>query len=174
MIRDLLRADMEISTARRLAVLVVAAQLVLLIGVVAMGTPAAAANNSTINETAPYYTNQSSNVGSSSWFAGIEEVSLPSIGTMATRTLEFMIGPGQAIPGGDGGLSGPIIMGLVIVGVIMGSVAGTRIGAPGGAVVTLVGTFGLISMGLAPQWLKIVVLGLLGLVTTAAILRSTA
>lgn len=161
-------------TQHRLAVTATVVKTAVMIAATLIAKPVAAANNSTINETAPYYTNQSSNVGSSAWFAGIEEMSLPTLGTMATRTLEFLIGPGTAIPGGDGGLSGPIIMGLVIVGVMMGSVAGTRIGAPAGAVVSLVGTFGLISVGLAPEWIKIVVLGLLGLVTTAAVLRTTA
>jgi len=137
----------------------------LLSALTSIGTAAA-------QDTGPYYNNSSSTVNGTSWFAGMENVTVSSLGGMATRTLSFIIGPGTTVPGG-GGLSGPIILGLLVAGTFVGAVTGTRIGAPGGAVVALVATFGLISVGLAPAWLKIVILMLLGLVAATAVLRST-
>jgi len=127
-----------------------------------------------INGTAPYYNNSSTATPAPDpWFAGTDGNTLAGIGRMATLTLSFIIGPGQQIPGG-GGNAGPIIGGIVVAGAFLGGVAGTRLGAPAGAVVMVTTVFGLISVGLAPVWLKIVLLALVGLVATAAILRVTA
>jgi hypothetical protein len=119
-----------------------------------------------------YYNNSSSTVNGSSWFAGMEQMSLPTMGQMLTRTIAFVIGSGSTVPGG-GGLSGPIVTGLVLSGIFLGAVSGTKIGAPGGAVIAVVAVFSLISVGLAPAWLKVVLLFLLGLTAAAAILRTT-
>jgi hypothetical protein len=122
---------------------------------------------------AGYYNNTTSTVNSSAWFAGIENMSLPTLGQMATRTLGFVIGTGSTIPGG-GTFSGTVITGLVVAGILLGAVSGTKIGAPGGAVIAVVAVFGLISVGLAPAWLKVVLLFLIGLTAAAAILRTSA
>jgi hypothetical protein len=126
-----------------------------------------------INGTAPYYNNSTATPAPDPWFGGTDGNTLFGLGRMATRTLSFIIGPGGQIPGG-GGNAGPIIGGLVIAGAILGGVAGTRLGAPAGAVVAIVTVFGLISVGLAPVWLKIVLIALVGMAVTAAILRVTA
>jgi hypothetical protein len=125
-----------------------------------------------INGTAPYYNNSTATPNPGPWFGGTEGNTLPGLGRMATQTLMFVIGPGGQIPGG-GGYAGSIIGGLVIAGAFLGGVAGTRLGAPAGAVVAVVTVFGLISIGLAPVWLKIVLIALVGLVVAAAILRVT-
>ncbi|QGX95936.1 hypothetical protein EI982_14655 [Haloplanus rallus] len=122
---------------------------------------------------ASYYNNSTSTPEPEPWFAGTEGNTLNGLGRMATRTLSFIIGPGQQIPGG-GGNAGPIIGGIVVAGAFLGGVAGTRLGAPAGAVVAIVTIFGLVSVGLAPVWLKIVLIGLVGLAVTAALLRVTA
>ncbi|RDZ99258.1 hypothetical protein DEQ92_20935, partial [Haloferax sp. Atlit-6N] len=97
---------------------------------------------------AQYYNNSSGGtVDGDAWFAGMEEMSLSTLGQMLTRTVAFVIGTGSTVPGG-GGFSGTIITGLVLAGVLLGAVSGTRVGAPGGAVVTVVSVFGLISIGL--------------------------
>jgi hypothetical protein len=126
-----------------------------------------------INGTAPYYNNSTSTPAPGPWFAGTDGNTLAGLGRMATRTLSFIIGPGGQIPGG-GGTAGPIITGIVVAGAFLGGIAGTRLGAPAGAVVMVTTVFGLISVGLAPVWLKIVLLTLVGLAVTAAILRVTA
>jgi len=125
-----------------------------------------------INGTAPYYNNSTATPAPEPWFAGTEGNTLAGIGRMATRTLSFIIGPGQQIPGG-GGNAGPIIAGIVVAGAFLGGIAGTRLGAPAGAVVAITTVFGLISVGLAPVWLKVVLITLVGLAVTAAILRVT-
>lgn len=126
-----------------------------------------------INGTAPYYNNSTATPAPEPWFAGTDGNTLAGLGRMATRTLSFIVGPGQQIPGG-GGNAGPIIGGIVVAGAFLGGIAGTRLGAPAGAVVAITTVFGLISVGLAPVWLKIVMIALVGLAVTAAILRVTA
>lgn len=126
-----------------------------------------------INGSAPYYNNSTSTPQPEPWFAGTEGNTLAGLGRMATRTLSFIIGPGQQIPGG-GGNAGPIIGGIVVAGAFLGGIAGTRLGAPAGAVVAIVTVFGLISVGLAPVWLKVVIIALVGLAVTAALIRVTA
>lgn len=121
-----------------------------------------------------YYNNSSGGtVNGSAWFAGMEEMSLPTLGQMLTRTAAFVIGTGSTMPGG-GSFSGTIVTGLVLAGVLLGVVSGARIGAPGGAVVAVVSVFGLISIGLAPAWLKVVLLFLVGMTAFAAVYRTTA
>jgi len=148
-----------------ITLVVVLAALALLSG------PVAAQNNSTLNETAPYYANNSSQVNQSAWFAGYENVSLDSIAGMATRLGPFIIGTGPVIPGGVG-YAGPIITGLVVAGVFLGSVAGTGMGSEAGSVVALVTVYGLIEVGLAPAWIKVVVLFLIGTVTAVVVIRA--
>jgi len=121
-----------------------------------------------------YYNNSSGGtVNGSAWFAGMEEMSLPTLGQMLTRTVAFVIGTGSTVPGG-GGFSGTIVTGLVLAGILLGAVSGTRVGVPGGAVVAVVSVFGLIGVGLAPAWLKVVLLFLLGMTAFAAVYRTTA
>lgn len=126
-----------------------------------------------INGTAPYYNNSTSTPNPEPWFGDSAGNTLPGLGRMATRTLSFLIGPGQQIPGG-GGFAGPIIGGIVVAGAFLGGIAGTRLGAPAGAVVMVTAVFGLIAVGLAPVWLKIVLIALVGLAVAAALLRVTA
>ena len=57
-----------------------------------------------------YYNNTTCTVNSSTWFAGMENMALPTLGQMTTRTVSFVIGTGSTIPGG-GGFSGTIITG---------------------------------------------------------------
>jgi len=125
-----------------------------------------------INGTAPYYNNSTATPNPKPWFDGTQGNTLPGLGRMVTRTLAFVVGPGGQIPGG-GGYAGPIVMGLILAGAFLGGIAGTRLGAPAGAVVAVVTVFGLISIGLAPVWLKIILIALVGLAVAAAILRVT-
>lgn len=139
---------------------------------VAAGTAAAQTNNTTTPTNATYYENESAQVNDSAWFAGHRNVTLDSVVGMATRIGPYIIGTGQPIPGGVG-YAGPIILGLVVAGVFLGSVAGTEMGSPAGIVVALVTAYGLIEVGLAPAWTKVVVLMLLGTVAGVVAIRAS-
>jgi len=160
----------------RLAIAFAVLSLVL----IGMASPAAATETATqtptptptLNDTAPYYANNTSDVGADAWFAGYENVSLDSMVGMATRLGPFIIGTGGTIPGGVG-YAGPIITGLVVAAVFLGSVAGTRMGSEGGSVIALVTAYGLIEVGLAPEWLKVVILMLLGTVAAVVFIRAS-
>jgi len=137
-----------------------------------LSAPAAAqVNNSTLDGTAPYYANESANVSSAAWFAGKEDPSMDDIVSMALRVGPYIIGTGQPL-GGGAGYSGTLLLGLVVTGVFVGAVAGIPIGAAGVSVVALMAAYGFVEVGLAPAWLKIVVLFLLGTVAAVVAFRA--
>jgi len=137
----------------------------------------AAANNSTyannssnLSKDAPYYVNSSRPTNGSAWFAGHREPSMDNITGMAARVVPRLIGFGNQLPGGVG-YAGPVVLGLVVTGIFAGAVKGVGMSMPSSAVVSLVGAYGLIDVGLAPPWLKIVILMLLGVVASIVVLR---
>lgn len=164
---------MEWNRARVVAVMLVLGAV--FVGVGSLGVAGANgtnnSSNATLNDTAPYYANESAAVNSSAWFAGKSEVSLPNVTGMLTRLGPYIIGTGSTMQGGVG-YSGPIVLGLLVAGVFVGATAGVNLGWEGGSVVSLVVAYGLIDVGLAPPWLKIVVLMLLGSVTAVVALRA--
>lgn len=140
----------------------------------AVGVVSAANNTSTTNQSiqdkAPYYRNQSTTVDSESWMAGRNNATLDNVIHYATRIGTFVIG-NQQMAGGVG-YAGPLVLGLVILGVFMGALAGTRPGSVGGGVLAIIIAGGLVDAGLAPQWMFAIVLFALGAVGTSVYLRS--
>lgn len=162
---------------QRVAALVVAIACLLTVLVIPVSLGAASTtgvvaqeNNSSLNETAPYYDNQTAVGNQTGWVPS--DVSLESLGNLATRFGPFVIGPGTQIPGGTT-YAGTLILGLVMVGVFMGSVMYTSVGAAGGAVVATVAGYGLVNAGLAPAWLRVVLVIILGAIVSIAALRAT-
>ena len=141
-----------------------------LLGLMLVSAPAAAADNSTLNETAPYY-NESTTVGNQTdWIPN--NVTLDSLGEMTARIGPYFIGSGQPIPGGNT-YAGTIITGLVMVAIILGSVSLTTIGVGGGTVVASIAGYGLVELGFAPEWMKLVILLIIGSIAAVAVLRTT-
>lgn len=161
---------------RGLAVSVMVACLLCLVVLPWSGTATAASpvmmqeNNSSLNETAPYYDNQTA-VGNQTGWVPVD-VTLDSMGEMATRFSTFVIGTGSQIPGGNT-YTGTLMTGLVMVGVFIGAAMFTSVGATGGAVIATVAGYGLVSAGLAPRWLRVVLVIILGTVAAIAVLRTT-
>jgi len=144
--------------------------VIVLVLSVAAGAPAAAADNSTLNETAPYY-NDSTTVGNQSdWLP--TNVTLDSLGELTGRIGPYFIGTGQPIPGGTT-YAGTIVTGLVMVAIILGSVTLTALGPAGGTVVASIAGYGLTELGFAPEWMKIVILFIIGSIAAVAVLRTT-
>lgn len=145
------------------------------ISVFGAGSAAAQTNNTTVNytnlsDTAPYYPNQTAVGNQTSWFP--ENVSLDSIGQMVARTGPYVIGTGDQIPGGTT-YAGTLATGLVMVGIFIGSAAFTGIGIGAGAVIASVAGYGLVELGLAPSWLRIILLLIIGVVAAVAALRTS-
>lgn len=134
--------------------------------------PAAAADNATLNKTAPCYNNSTTVGNQSTWFPDGGNVSLDIIGQMSTRLGSYIIGTGEQIPGGTT-YAGTLVMGLVMVGIILGAVSFTSVGWAGGGVVAATAGYGLVSVGLAPAWLRIVLLMIIGVLAAVAALRIT-
>lgn len=101
-----------------------------------------------------------------------KNATLDNLGQMIQDLQGFVIGFGDTIPGGNT-YAGPLIAGLVMVGLFIGAVAFTGIGAAGGAVVASVAGYGLIEAGLAPPWMRVLLLFIIGAVASVALLRVT-
>jgi len=120
-----------------------------------------------LNETAPYYDNQTSTGNQTDWFPDGANVTLDTLGKMGTRLGPYIIGTGEQIPGGNA-YAGTIITGLVMVGVFVAATAFTAVGATGGIVIASTTGYGLVSLGLAPGWLKLVLLMIIGVLAARA------
>lgn len=169
------RRESEDRVGRLLVVLAVLLLGVTMLAPSLVGGAAAAQevnNSSNMTETAPYYANQSAPDSASGWFVGLKKPTLDNITGMAVRAGPALVGTGQTLPGGVG-YAGPILIGIVVAGILLGSVWTSSIGIEGGAVVALTAAYGLVSAGLAPAWTKIVVLMLLGIVVATALFRAT-
>lgn len=141
-------------------------------GLVTMTAPVAAqTNNSSINQTAPYYNNSTATVDDDAWFAGLENATMDDIVSMALRVGPYVIGTGDPVAGGTG-YEGPLLLGLVVSGIFLGAIAMTPVGAAGSGIVALVSAFGLVEVGLAPRWVQIVILFLLGSVAAVVAIRA--
>lgn len=154
----------------RAALLVVT--IVLVVAAIVAVSGSAAAANDTLNETAPYYNNSTTVGNQSAWFAGVENVTLDSLGKMVTRVGPFIIGSGDTIPGGQA-YAGTFIMMLLVVGIFVGAITYTSLGMSGGAVVASTVGYGLVSVGLLPSWLRLVLLLIIGVAAGVAVLRAT-
>lgn len=157
------------STAYLLAFVGVVVLGILVGAVVAFSAPAAAQND-TLNETAPYYNNSTTTGNYTEWLP--ENVTLDSLGSIVTRIGPYVIGTGDQIPGGNI-YAGTVFTGLVMVAIFIGAAAATNVGAASGVVVASVAGYGLVELGFAPGWLRIVLLLVIGVVAAVAAYRTT-
>ena len=153
-----------------LAVIVLAATVA---GIVWLpGNQVAAANNETtssLDEKAPYYADNTSDVNNESWMAGHENATLDNVVSMATRVGGFVIGTRQA-QGGVGPANG-LVLALLVFGVVATAGSRSRVGTVGGSVLGIAAAATLSVAGLAPSWLFAVIMFGVGLVAAAALLR---
>jgi hypothetical protein len=155
------------------ALALVLCSLVLVPGV---GT-ATAANDSTssttesLNDTAPYYDDQDSNVSFDSWMEGRETPSLSNVTHYLTRVSGFIIGYDTA-DGGSGGPAGVMITALIMFGAFIGATAGVGVGPVGGATISMVAAAGLSAAGIAPVWMYGIAVFGLALVVVRVIINA--
>lgn len=135
----------RLTAATALTVAVLALTLTVALG--AAVDPAAAQNNSSIENKSPYYSNHSGDVDNESWLAGNQDGSKPGpIITMLTRVGTFVIG-------GNGSGSGAFLTGMLLFGGLLGLVVDAPVGMVGGGVLAVLALFGVVSVGMAPAWL---------------------
>jgi hypothetical protein len=134
------------------------------------GEALAQTNNSTLNETAPYYVNQTTVGNQTGWLPS--NITLDSLGDVVGRTGPLVIGSGEQIPGGTT-FAGTLVTGLIIVAISLGAAAGTPLGWVGGAVVAPTLAYGLAELGLAPTWMPYVIVFIVGTVAAVAAYRTT-
>jgi len=138
---------------------------VVLLVMLAVAGPAAAANNTT-----SYYENESTNTTGAGWVPG-ENATLDNILDMATRLGPTFIGTGGMDPSGTGYV-GYLILSLVLVGSTLGTMRGAGVGPVGGSIIGMTLAYGLVDVGLAPSWVKTILLLGLGLATAVVIKRT--
>lgn len=139
----------------------------LLLGSVAVIGPAAGANNTT-----NYYNNStgSDNVTALGWVPG-ENATLDNVLDMATRLGPYFIGTGEQDPSGTGYV-GLLLLSLVLVGATVGSMRGAGVGPIGGSIIGMTLSYALVEVGLAPPWVKTLLLFGIGIAAAIAIKRS--
>lgn len=126
-------------------------------------------NNSSLEEKAPYYANNTSHVANESWMAGREEPTLDTVLHYATRVGGFIIGPGDRTVGAAA--SGTLALGLVVAGAMGGTLLTSGVGPVGGSVLGLVTLAGLVGVGLAPAWTLAVSLFGVGIVLSIVVVN---
>ena len=131
-----------------------------------VGPAVAQDNNSTINGTAPYYDNQTTQVDNQSWMSGRENATLDNTFHFASRITTFVVGDG------DQAADGPLLVGLFVLGAVLGVTVGSGVGIVGGGVLTVIALFGASAMDLAPGWLYPVALFGVGLLLAASFKRA--
>lgn len=128
-----------------------------------------AQNNTTINDTAPYYNNSTGNVSSAGWVPS-ENATLDSIGQMSTRFLSTFIGFGQLDSSGTG-YQGVLLLSVIIGGVTIAATVGTGVGPVGGSILGMTTGYGLVGIGIAPVWVKPILLFGIGITAAVAFKR---
>jgi len=141
-----------------------------LVGALVGGAAApAAAANSTINDTAPYYDNQTSNASAVGWVPA--NATLDSIVGLAVQMPTYLIGTGDVDESGTG-FEGVFLTGLFMLGASTAAVLGVGVGAVGGTVVALSVGFMLTSVGLAPAFVRPIMLFGIGIAAAIALRRA--
>ncbi len=156
---------MKKRTKQAVAAAYVVGVLMLTVVALTMGGTAAAAND------APYYDNESTEVGNETWMSGVTDGSLSSILDMATRVGPFIIGSGFSAQGGVGS-AGVLLTGLLVGGVMAASGFRAGVGTVAGAVIAVVATFAMLTVGIGPTWAYPVTLFVVGVVAATVLLRA--
>lgn len=148
-----------------LALLVIASGLMLLF------VPAAGAQSSNISNVSPYYANQSSSVDNASWYDGVGNATIDSMGRMATRLGPYFIGTGELDPSGTG-FQGVLLTGIVMSIMFVGSWAMLPLGSVGGGVLSVIVGYGMTELGLAPQWFRVILVFAIGALVYVSYLQA--
>lgn len=133
--------------------------------------PAAANNNTTTN----YYNNSTQQDAADSttgagWVAG-ENATLDNVLDMATRLGPVFIGSGALDQSGTG-FTGILILSLTLVGSTLTAMRGAGVGPVGGSILGMTLSYGLVEIGLAPPWTKVLLLFGLGIAASIVFKRS--
>lgn len=149
--------------------------LVLTIVVAALALPFAAgsvgaqeSNETNQTEPAPYYDNTSTDVDNESWTAGNEDATFENITTYVSRIGTFVIG---SDPGDNNAPTGPLIIGLMVLGAGLGVTVGSDLGIVSGAVLAVLSLAGVSAVGIFPQWVYAIGLFGVGLMLSASFKR---
>lgn len=119
------------------------------------------------NESLPGYYDghRTQDLNNDSWTEGNEEADADSITTYASRLGTFVVGS-------DGASSGPVLTGMLLLGSLLSMTVGARVGMVGGGVLAVIGLWGIVSVGLAPQWLLPVAMFGVGLLLASGARRA--
>jgi len=145
----------------------------LLLGGLAADPAAAQTNNSTeIGQVAGYYNETNISGVGDSWWAKMD----PSdpVGTTIELGQRFpsFVGVGEQDSSGTG-FQGTLLTGLLMVGIGVGAVSRTGIGEVGGTILSVVVGYVLTDFGLAPVWLKPLLVLPIALLAAIAFIRAT-
>lgn len=124
-----------------------------------------------ISDTAPYYSDDNASVENDSWSANRTDPTLANVTYWVVTGGGWIVGTGDVAPGGAG-LTGSLVLGLVVGGVLLGPVSRERVGPVAGGVLLVTALFGISAAALAPSWLWAVVLFIVGLLFTVVIDRA--
>lgn len=123
----------------------------LLLGALVASFPPAAANHG------GYYNNSSSVVQQDT----PKNATLDNILGLAVDLAPSVIGTGEQERSGTG-FEGILLTGIAFGGVSLAVMAGTGLGAVGGTILGLITSYGLVDLGYAPEWIKVILLFGLG------------
>lgn len=132
---------------------------------------ATATNSSNISTVAPYYANESSSVNNGTWYAGIGNATLDSLGRMATRLGPYFVGTGEMDRSGTG-FEGVLLTAIIMTAMFVGAVAMLPVGSVGGAVLAVIVGYGMTEVGLAPSWVRILLVFAVGIIAFVAFLQA--
>lgn len=127
-------------------------------------------NATLASDIAPYYANETAGVDSDSWLPSPPNASLDTIGELITRIGPAVLGTGGVDDSGTGYV-GVLLTALLMAGAAFLTLAGTRAGPVGGIVAALVTGYTLVELGLAPPWIRTLLLFGVGILVAVSALR---
>lgn len=149
---------------RRIAILALAGML--LSSVALLGGHVAADSAGNVPD---YYDNETYSGADEGWF-GDGDASLEQVLNMTTKIPTYVVGTGE-LDQSKTGYVGLLLSGIIMAGAALGAVMGAGTGPVGGTIVALVTGFGLVSIGFAPGWTKVIMLFGIGALTALAFRR---
>lgn len=117
-----------------------------------------------------YYNDTNVSEGADDGWYGDGNATLDQVVDMVTRVPTYVIGTGAQDQSGTGYV-GVLLTALLMVGSAAMSIAGIGVGPVGGTAVGLTVGFGLARIGLAPPWMRVLMLFGLGVLAAMAIRR---
>lgn len=117
-----------------------------------------------------YYDNTSTTVNNQSYFDGRENATLDNTVGMLTRLGTYIVGTDDSDTSLSGGAT--LVFGAIVWGAVLAMSSWSRTGMVGGGVLGTAAVAGLVSTGLAPEWLWFVVLLVAGGLLSGPVLRA--